>query len=305
MSLFNFRHHQKPEKEVVLALSGGGVRGLAHLGVLEALEGQNLRPAAIVGTSVGALFGAMYAFEPDIAKVQTRVLNYMNSEAFQDLNVPSFTGDGAGEEESWLDRLGNAARLTVMYTRAITSPSVANTSALIHMIQTLCPHPDISRARIPLYVSAVRFPGGECQLFSKGDLPRVIAASMAIPGVFDPVEIDGTRFVDGALAAEIPALEARTVTGEDQLVVAVNTGSRPDPDEEPSNVIAVLDWATRIKALYLRRYEKQHADVLIEPLVGYTQWNDFSEPEQEIKRGREAAMEKMTELEHRLGIESS
>jgi len=303
MSLFNLHKRQKEERKFVLALSGGGVRGLAHLGVLEALEEQGLRPAAIVGTSVGALFGAMYAFEPDIAKVRTRVLNYMNSEAFQDLEVPRFAGDGAVEEDSWLDRLGNAARLTLMYTRAITSPSVANTSALIHMVQTLCPHPDISGARIPLYVSAVRFPGGECQLFSRGDLPRVIAASMAIPGVFDPVEIGDARFVDGALAAEIPALEARSIAGEGQLIVAVNTGSRPDPEEEPSNVIAVLDWATRIKALYLRRYEKQHADILIEPLVGFRQWNDFSQPEQEIKRGREAALEMLAELKQRLGIQ--
>jgi len=302
MSMVNFLHFKKEVKEFVLVLSGGGVRGLAHLGVLEALEGQGLRPAAIVGTSIGALFGAMYAFNPDIASIRARVLKFMDSGAFQNLNVPDLVADEAGTEGSWLDRIGNAARLTVMYTKAITGLSVANTSALIDMIRTLCPYSDVSEAEIPLYASAVHFTSGECQLFSRGDLARVIAASMAIPGVFDPVEIDGRRYVDGALAAEIPALEARSIAAEGQLVVAVNTGSRPDPGDEPSNVIEILDWATRIKALYLRQYEKQHADILIEPLVGYTQWNDFSKPEQEIQRGQDAAMEHMPELKRRLGI---
>ncbi|MFQ5355484.1 MAG: patatin-like phospholipase family protein [Mariprofundaceae bacterium] len=300
MSFFGFKDKEKKKGEFVLALSGGGVRGLAHLGVLEALEENGLKPVAIVGTSIGALFGAMYAFHPDIASVRAEVLNYMNSEAFQDLGLPALKGEGEDDEDSWLSRLGSVARQTVMYTRAITGPSVANTEALIKMTRTLCSDFDISEAMIPLYITAVRFPGGECHLFSNGDLPRAIAASMAIPGIFDPVEIDGDQFVDGALAAEIPAFEARAVSEDGQLVVAVNTGSRPDPEECPSNVITVLDWATRIKALYLRRYEKIHADILIEPLVGYTQWNDFSRIEDEIEKGRAAAREMIPELMSRL-----
>ncbi len=301
MSFFGFRKGAGKKKEFVLALGGGGVRGLAHLGVLETLEENGLTPSAIVGTSVGALFGAMYAFKPDITSVRTAVLNYMSSEAFQDLGLPPLAGEDEGREDSWLDRLGSVARQTVMYTRAITGMSVANTRALIEMAHTLCPGRDIGDAMIPLYVTAVHFPSGECHLFSRGDLPRSIAASMAIPGIFDPVEIEGKQFVDGALAAEIPALEARSITTEGQLVVAVNTGSRPDPEEYPSNVFMMLDWATRIKALYLRRYEKKHADILIEPLVGYTQWNDFSQTEDEIDKGRAAALEVMPELTRHLG----
>ncbi len=300
MSFFGFMEKEKKNGEFVLALSGGGVRGLAHLGVLEALEENGLKPSAIVGTSIGALFGAMYAFHPDISSVRADVLNYMNSEAFQDMGLPAVEGEGEDDDDSWLSRLGSVARQTVMYTRAITGTSVANTESLIQMTRTLCSDLDISKARIPLHITAVRFPGGECHLFSNGDLPRSIAASMAIPGIFDPVEIDGDQFVDGALAAEIPAFEARAVSREGQLVVAVNTGSRPDPEKCPSNVFTVLDWSNRIKALYLRRYEKSHADILIEPLVGYTQWNDFSRVEDEIEKGRAAASEVIPELMRRL-----
>jgi len=285
------------QRGFVLALAGGGGRGLAHLGVLEVLEAQGLRPDAIVGTSIGALFGAMYAINPDARAARERVLRYLDSESFQSLKLPAIDdADMEAEDESWLSRLTTAARQTILYTRAMTEISVVDIGALIDVAEAFCGTGSFQSARIPVYVTAVRFPGGECHLFSEGDLCRVLAASMAIPGVFEPVAIDGERYVDGGLASEVPAFEARAVAQEGQVVVAVNTGARPDPEREPGNVLAMLDWATRVKALYLRRYEKVHADVLIEPLVGYTQWHDFSNPEQEIKRGHDAAMEKLPEL---------
>lgn len=283
-------------KGFILALSGGGVRGLAHLGVLEVLEQHKLRPDAIVGTSAGALFGAMYALNPDIATVRARVLSFLTSDAFQDLGLPPLSGEDADEEDSWLSRLSSVARQTSFYTRVVRDTSVANTPALIDMAYTLARKRSFSDARIPVYITAVRFPGGECQLLSKGDISLAIAASMAIPGAFDPVEINGEKYLDGGLASEVPAYEARAIAEPDQLVVAVNTGSRPDPENPPTNVIEMLDWATRIKALYLRRYEKKNADILIEPLVGYTQWHDFAEPEREIAKGRETTKQALPEL---------
>ncbi len=285
----------------VLALSGGGGRGLAHLGVLEELELQNLRPDAIVGTSIGALFGAMYALNPDAKAVRERVLEFLGSGTFQHINLPVAHDVDVDEvDESWLSRLTNMARQSVLYVRALTGISVSDTGALQEVAGVFCGSGSFDTVQIPLYITAVRFPGGECHIFSQGNLCQALIASMAVPAVFDPVEIDGARYVDGGLASEVPAMEARSVATETQLVVAVNTGVRPDPGHEPSNVIAMLDWAAQVKALYLRRYEKAHADILIEPLVGYTQWHDFSNPEQEIQRGREAALEKIPELKSRL-----
>ncbi|MDX8408374.1 MAG: patatin-like phospholipase family protein, partial [Mariprofundaceae bacterium] len=126
------------------------------------------------------------------------------------------------------------------------------------------------------------------------------AASMAIPGVFDPVPVGGEKFVDGGLAAELPTLESKMVARDEEIILAVNVGSRPRADVEPRNVIEMLDWATQIKALYLRKSKKPYCDVLVEPLVAFTQWHDFSMPEQEIQKGRDAALEKMPELIEKL-----
>lgn len=290
-----------PPKEFVLALGGGGGRGLAHLGVLEALEERGLRPAAIVGTSIGALFGAMYALEPDIKRIRKRVEALLHSDKFSHLELPDLS-EAETADHTWLGKLTAAARQSVLYARAARGTALTDTGTLLYLVRTLCEGKGFSDIRIPLFVTAVRFPSGEIEIFSKGDLPQTLTASMAIPGVFGPVEIDAQHFVDGGLACELPAKEAKMVAQPGQIIVAVNVGARPDPGLRPATVIAMLDWAIRIKSLYLRQYKAQFADVLIEPVTGFRQWADFSHPTQEIERGRQAALEKMPELVERLGL---
>lgn len=291
------------EQGFVLALGGGGGRGLAHLGVLEVLEAEGFRPDAIVGTSIGALFGAMYALEPDAARCIERAREGLRSELFNSLDLPVLEGEEL-DDESWLSRLVGAARQSILFARAATGVAVADVETLIRIVHDFCQGKSFDDLQIPLYVTAVSFPAGECRIFS-GDtdvsLACAVAASMAIPGVFEPVSIHGERFVDGGLASELPAREARMMAGEGRFVAAVNVGARPSPEDEPRNVMAMVDWATRIKALYLRRYEKQFADVLIEPLVGFTQWHDFSNPDAEIEKGREAARKALPLMQKRLG----
>ena len=79
----------------------------------------------------------------------------------------------------------------------------------------------------------------------------------------------------------------------DQSVVAVDVGARPDPKKEPDTVIGMLDWSIRIKAYYLRQYKAQYADLIIDPMPGFRQWNDFSHPDEEIERGRQSALEQI------------
>ncbi|MDX8388969.1 MAG: patatin-like phospholipase family protein [Mariprofundaceae bacterium] len=283
----------------ILALGGGGGRGLAHIGVFEVLEEHGLRPDAIVGTSIGSLFGAMYALNPDTATLRKRVESLLNSEAFQKLSLPILDDsdvDGL-EDETWLSKLTTAARQSLLYTRAATGVSVMDTNILVDIVRTLCgEHATFNDTEVALNITAVCFPSGDCQIFSKGDLVHPVAASMTIPGVFNPLEIDGTRYVDGGLASELPAKEARMIANANQCVVAVNVGSRPSPDKEPTHVIGMLDWATRINSLYLRKAMIRYADILIEPLVGFTQWHDFSNPDQEIERGRKATLEQIPAL---------
>ncbi len=283
----------------VLALGGGGGRGLAHLGVLEALEARGLRPDAIIGVSIGALFGAMYALKPDAAALQRRVLEFLRSDAIANLQLPQLQEER--DDASFFDRWMALGRQSLLYVRAATDISLVDAELLITIADTLCDSRDFSDAKIPFACAAVAFPRGDCTVFDRGDLVHSVAASMAIPGIFAPVEVDGALFVDGGMASEIPALEARNRARDNQCVVAVNVGAKPSCATQPTHMLGMLDWASLVKSYYLRRYDKEHAEVLIEPLVGDVQWDDFSHPEDEIARGREAADARLDELAELLG----
>ncbi len=284
----------------VLALGGGGGRGLAHLGVLKALEARALRPDAIIGVSIGALFGAMYALRPDAEAIEQRALSFLRSETMANLQLPQLqqSDDDGG---SFFDRWMALGRQSLLYMRAATDIALMDAELLITVADHLCAGRHFSDAKIPFSCVAVSFPQGACTVFDQGDLIHSVAASMAIPGIFAPVEVDGQRYVDGGMASEIPSLEARNRASDNQCVVAVNVGAKPSSAMRPSHMLGMLDWASLVKSYYLRRYDKEHAEVLIEPLVGDVQWDDFSHPEDEIARGYEAAEAKLDQLAELLG----
>ncbi len=282
-------------KEFILALGGGGGRGLAHLGVLQALEEHHLKPAAITGSSIGALFGTMYGLYNDIEQVLLRVNQVLTSQAFMHLKLPHLD-EAETADHTWLGKLTAAARESVLYTRAAKGNALTDTDALHDIVSHLCEGRTFSELKIPVFITSVHFPSGEIEIFSKGDLIQCLVASMAIPGVFEPVTINNQDFVDGGLACELPAKEAREIARPGQIIVAVDVGARPDPAVKPGTVIGMLDWSIRIKSMYLRQFKAEYADILIEPVPGYRQWNDFSHPAQEIERGRQVAMEKMPAL---------
>ncbi len=284
----------------VLVLGGGGARGLAHLGVLKALEEERLRPTRIVGVSIGALFGALYAHTPNAKDLIARTLALLDSDAFQRLRLPE-PPRGEAEDEGWLARLSAISRRLFVSTRAASARAVADTGALLALLEELFPSVRFGDLGLPLDVLAVAFPSGELRAFGPPEMPlaRAIAASMALPGVFEPIAIGEERYLDGGLAGDLPIAHAREAA-EGRPVVAVNVGARPRPDREPGNVYEMLDWALQVRALHLRRMAKREADVLVEPLPGFRQWNDFSEPEREIARGYEAAREAMPRLLSRI-----
>jgi NTE family protein len=282
-------------KEFILALGGGGGRGLAHLGVLEAFEEHDLKPDAIVGTSIGALFGGMYALDNDIETVIDKVRKVHSSEKFTNLRLPRLS-EAETSDHTWLGKLTAAARESVLYTRAATGPYLTDSKALLDIVNTLCEGKSFADLKIPLHVTAVHFPSGETEIFSRGDLVKVIAASMAVPGVFEPISFDGRQFVDGGLSCELPAKEARMIAKRDQLVVAVDVGARPNPNKKPDTLISMLDWSIRIKSYYLRQYKAQYADIIIDPMHNFRQWNDFSHQQEEIECGRQATLEQIPAL---------
>ncbi|TLP77280.1 patatin-like phospholipase family protein [Maribacter sp. ACAM166] len=147
-----------------LVLSGGGVRGVAHIGAIKALEEHDIYPSHIAGTSAGAIVGALYA--------------------------------GGCRWEEMLDFF-KTVELFSINKYAINKPGLIDTSRFYDVLLSYLPKDNFNALKIPLYITATNLLDGTLKVFHKGPLIKPILASAAVPGFFAPVQIKDGYYVDG------------------------------------------------------------------------------------------------------------
>lgn len=201
---------KKKEKErpyrLGFALSGGGARGFAHVGVLRAFEERGIKPDVLAGTSAGSIVAALYAdgYAPQhIIKL------------FSELNVRELVD--------------------------VTLPrnSLLKFDKFVHFLETKFHAKRIEDLQIPTLITVTDFDHGKSVFFDKGDLPIRVAASCAIPIVFAPVEIDGIHYVDGGVLCNLPATHLRDIC---DVVVGVNV-SPLHHEQYEQNLLSIADRA--------------------------------------------------------------
>ena len=216
-----------PPPRVALVLSSGGLRGLAHLGVLRALEAHGLKPDLVVGSSVGALVGASYAAG-------------LRSSTWIDRPLPG-TLDPFG---SWLVTPAERSR------------------AYESFVAQLLGDRRIEQFSERFVAVATERRDGCIVLFGAGDAARAVSASSALPGALAPVSIRGQTFSDGGLAAPLPVRVARMLGA--RYVIAVDTTFHAEP-VVPGGVIDSVFHAGMVMSRNLAIPDRLDADVLIEP----------------------------------------
>ncbi|NTU98455.1 hypothetical protein HGA64_00395 [Candidatus Falkowbacteria bacterium] len=181
----------KKRPKVALVLGGGGARGLAHIGVLKALEAAEIRFDVIFGTSMGALIGSCYAIGYDLDKLEIEAKSFNKRKAIKelvDLTLPRQSLIRGKKAHRYIDRLIKNAHF--------------------------------GDANIPVHVIATDLADGQPVVMSRGDMSDAIQASIAVPGVFPPVKVGGRYLIDGGVASPTPIAEA-LAWGAD-IVVAVD-----------------------------------------------------------------------------------
>jgi NTE family protein len=247
----------EPER-VVLVLSGGGVKAMAQVGVLRALDEAGLRPAEIVATSAGALVGALIAAGLPYQEIVPRVL-------------------GVGREE-----LAPLARWSVL-VRGLGSRSVLRPRTVRQLLARLLPVHTFDALVLPLRVTAVDVDAGTLAVFGAGgrtdcSVVDAVMASMALPVYLPPVEIGGRLYMDGGLLQVLPLDVAAAVPAD--LVVAVDVGpvAAAPPPETARLVPALLAAHDRAMAIAMAEQRARVVDswrrasdrpplVLVEPEV--------------------------------------
>jgi NTE family protein len=243
------------EPRVALVLGGGAARGFAHVGVIRVLEQEKIPIHMIVGTSVGALIGGLYAANPDSFQLEWLSFGIEKDDLFDFSVVYSRMGPVLGE------RLEKFVRDKVKIK-------------------------NIEELKIPFYPVATELANGNTVVFERGSLARAIRASTAIPGLFQPVEIAGKLYVDGGVTDNLPVDIARARGAN--IIIAVNI-QKNIYNTQYSTLLDVVLQSINIMGRELVRYKSRGYDVLIEPAVGEVGTTDFSQKKRLMEAGIHAA----------------
>lgn len=250
--------------KIALALGGGAAKGFAHVGVIKVLESHGIRPDIITGTSAGAVVGSLYAAGYSGIQLQSMALA-LDPASISDLVL----GDGGFVKGEKLERYINQ--------------QVRN----------------LPIDKLPRQFGAVAtdLANGNRVVFRRGNTGQAVRASAAVPAVFEPVLIQGRRYVDGGLVSPVPVNAAREMGAN--MVIAVDISTKPNA-RGGSGVLSTLDQTLNIMGQKLGQAELQHATVVIRPDISRIGSTDFAQKHQAILEGEKAAQAALPAIQRAL-----
>ncbi|HZZ06280.1 patatin-like phospholipase family protein [Paraburkholderia sp.] len=285
---------------VGLVLSGGGARGYAHLGVLKVLEENRIPVDCIAATSMGAVVGGLYASGMTAQDMQKRLTGINLADIAFDVTERADLPQSRREDERlYVNSLSlgygaNGFRLPVGLVQGNRLQALLQdwTSAVPGSVS-------FDRLPIPYRAIATDLRTGQKVVLDHGSLPQAIRASMALPGLFAPADIDGRTLVDGGIVSNLPIETARDMGAN--VVIAVDIGSplRPlDALASPADVMQQMIGILIHQNVARQREQLQTGDVLIEPALGSLSFTDFANASQAIAAGAAATRAALPQLQH-------
>jgi len=253
-----------PPPKIALVLGGGAARGFAHVGVIKTLETHGIHPDMVVGTSAGAVVGALYAAGYSGFDLQ-KVALQLDEAAIGDWALP--------------DR------------------GVIRGEALQNFINRAVQNRPLEKLNFPFAVVATDLQSGERIVFRSGNTGIAVRASSSVPGVFQPVKIAGREYVDGGLVSPVPVRAARALGAD--IVIAVDISRKPD-DAKIRDSVDMLLQTFAIMGRTLASYELTEADVVIRPATAAIGGSDFTARNIAILEGERAALAALEPIRARI-----
>lgn len=248
-----------------LALGGGAARGLAHIGVLRVLERERIPVDYISGTSMGAVVAAVYA---------------------------------SGTDPAYLARLATGLRWESLVDFRLPGLGLISGQKIEQVIRTLTKNRTFDQLKLPLAVVAADLATGDPVVFTDGSVAAAVRASIAIPGVFEPVKYRDGWLVDGGIVNNVPVAAVRNLGAS--IVVAVDVARDPNRGN-PKGFVDVLYQAISVMGTHLNREELESANLVICPDTSAVGSTGFLKAAECIAIGEKAMEEALPRIKELLG----
>jgi NTE family protein len=248
------------KKKIGLGLGGGAVLGAAHIGVLKALEENEISISYVAGTSIGAFVSAFYAFKKDLNEIEKIALDL-----------------------DWFDLSGISLSQSGLLSNKKLGELISEHIGDVHFDQ----------ADIPLAMIATDIASGKKVVLQEGKVAKAAMASTCIPGIFIPVEIDDTLLVDGGIVENVPITPLQEMGAE--FIIAVDLNARRS-HKKPENIIEVLMNAFDFTMMTATKLQSQEADLIIKPDLSGFNMIDTEQTPDLIERGYDEAIKMLKKL---------
>jgi NTE family protein len=250
----------KRPPRIGLALGGGAARGFAHIGVIQVLEENGIKPDLVVGTSAGSLVAALYA---------------------------------SGKSGAALAQLADGMDESTITDWAFPGRGLIRGEALAKFVRDNTGGKPIERLPLPLGIVATDLDNGQAILFQVGDVGTAVRASSAVPAVFQPVKIGSREYVDGGLVSPVPVRFARQMGAE--LIIAVDISQAPE-GAATGDAMRMLLQTFSIMGRSINNFELREADVVLRPKLAGVSGADFAARKRNIQAGRDIATAMLPEI---------
>jgi NTE family protein len=282
---------------VGLALGGGAARGLAHLGVLRALEREKIPIDILVGTSMGAIIGGAYAAQADAGALEAQIREVLTSESFR-RNRLNFLRETRQQRGGLLFSVTNLVRRGIVYGISTLRTSFLSAEEFAGSMAAILPDVNVEDLKITFGAVALDLESAQEVLLRTGSLRSAAAASSAIPGILPPVRRNGRLLIDGGWVDKVPVVPTFRLGAD--VVIAVDISAGLDDPRGYHRGVDIMVRANAIKDWTLASYQRRLADVVIEPAVKRVHWADFSAFHECIEAGDRATMGAIDGIRHLL-----
>lgn len=290
-SIFGFAQNHDPK--IGLVLSGGGAKGLAHIGVLKTLEEAGVRIDYIAGTSMGAVVGGLYASGYNANQLDSifRATNF-NILIQDDLPRSAKTFYEKEDTEKY------ALSLPFDNFQVSFPSGLSKGQNIYNLMSRLTMHvseiEDFSKLPIPFFCIAADIETGEEVVLDKGSLAKAIAASGAIPSIFSPVKINNRLLTDGGVANNYPVEELRKRGAE--IIIGVDVQDSLIAREDLRSVFDILTQINNFSTIADMKEKKPLTDIYIKPDISRFTILSFDEGKAIIDSGKVAAVKKLEDF---------
>ncbi|WP_281983085.1 patatin-like phospholipase family protein [Azonexus hydrophilus] len=250
--------------KIGLALGGGAARGFAHIGVIKMLESHGIVPDYVVGTSAGAVVGSLYAGGFDAFAMQKLAIQ-LDETLFAD----------------W----------------TLRGPGLLKGEALQSFVNQHLKRRPLEKLNIPFGTVVTDLNSGERVVFRTGDSGMAVRASAAVPGVFQPVAINGRQYVDGGLTSPVPVRAVREMGADFVIAVDISATAEGQPVDSMS---AILWQTTTIMGNVIGKTELAEADIVIRPRLPYVKSWNFAARHEAMIEGERAAQAALPAIRSKL-----